>query len=67
MKVTLAYLDEEQALYVDGVLVLKGKTLELGEVFHALHIDFNEQEVDMEWFAGQDYKFPRTSDWIKFV
>lgn len=67
MKVLLAYEDEDQALYVDGVLVLKGRTLELREIFHALHIDFNEQEVDMEWFAGQDYKFPRTSDWIKFV
>jgi hypothetical protein len=67
MKVTLAYQDQEQAIYVDGVLVLKGFDLELREIFQALHVDFNEQEVDMEWFAEQNYKFPRTSDWIKFV
>jgi hypothetical protein len=67
MKVTLAYQDDEQGLYVDGILVLKGRDIDMMEIFQALEISFEDREVDFDWFWNErDGKFPRVMNRVKF-
>jgi hypothetical protein len=66
MKVTLAYQDDDQALYVDGILVLKGRDIDIEEIFQALEISFESKEVDLDWFAEKDYEFPRVMNRVQF-
>jgi len=68
MKITLAYQDEQQALYVDGLLVLKGRDIDIEEIFQALELSFESKEVEFDWFWNEkDGKFPRVMNRIKFV
>lgn len=67
MKIVLAYQDDDQALYVDGILRLKGRDIDIEEIFQALELDFTSMEVDFDWANENDFKFPRVMDRIKFV
>lgn len=67
MKIELAYIDDWQGLYINGVLKLQGQNLELDEIFQAIEIDFKSNEVDSDWMDEQDFEYPKVLDKVKFI
>ena len=63
----MAYIDDWQALYLDGELKLQGQNLEIEEIFAAIGMECTDNEVDSDWMDEVDFQYPNKLEEVKFI